>query len=57
MRTLQDGTKVEELKEAKILKVKTKCPEKWLLIDLETGEKYRGHITDGKNDWSKINDN
>jgi len=53
-RKLQDGSEVEELAVPKTLKVKTKCPEKWLLVDLETGEKYRGHSTDGKNDWEKI---
>jgi hypothetical protein len=53
-RKLQDGSKVSELKEAKILTIKTRCPEKWLLIDLETGERYTGHVTDGKNSWRKL---
>ena len=53
-RKLQDGTEVLELAEAKVLTIKTKCPEKWLLIDLETGERYTGHITDGINDWKKV---
>lgn len=51
---LKDGRQVPELPEAKILTVKTKCPEKWLLIDLETGEKYTGRNTDGKLDWKKL---
>lgn len=55
MRKLQDGTEVPELDEAKTLVVKTKCPEKWLLIDLETGERYRGFTSEGKNDWNKVN--
>lgn len=54
-RTLKDGRRVPELPEAKILTIKTKCPEKWVLIDLETGEKYTGHNTDGKFDWKKLN--
>ena len=53
-RTLKDGTIVQELEQAKVLEVKTKCPEKWLLVDLETGECYTGHITDGKNSWKKV---
>lgn len=55
MRELLDGTTVQELPEPKILTVKTKCPEKWLLIDLETGERYTGHTTDGTLDWKKVN--
>ena len=55
MRTLKDGSQVPELETAKTLKVKTKCPEKWLLTDLETGEQYIGHSTDGTNDWKKLN--
>lgn len=53
-RKLQDGREVTELESAKTLTVKTKCPEKWLLIDLETGERYTGHLTDGKNSWKKL---
>ncbi len=56
MRTLQDGRTVEELSEAKVLTVKTKCPEKWLLIDLETGEHYTGYVTEGTQSWKKIKD-
>lgn len=54
MRKLLDGTEVPELEEPKILTVKTKCPEKWLLIDLETGERYTGYNTGGSQDWKKI---
>lgn len=53
-RIMLDGSTVEELLESKTLVVKTKCPEKWLLIDKETGEVYTGHVTDGKNSWKKI---
>lgn len=31
------------------VKIKTKCPSKWLLIDEETGQKYR--ISNSKMDW------
>jgi hypothetical protein len=53
-RVLQDGTIVKELEKVKILEVKTKCPEKWKLIDLETGEVYIGYHTDGLHSWRKI---
>ena len=53
-RQLQDGSYVEELTEPKILTVKTKCPEKWLLVDLETGEKYTGYNTEGSMSWKKV---
>ena len=53
-RTLQSGEAVPELEAAKILTVKTKCPEKWMLVDLETGERYIGYATDGPSDWRKI---
>jgi hypothetical protein len=54
MRKLLDGRKVPELEQAKSLVVKTKCPEKWLLIDLETGERYTGYNTEGNNSWRKL---
>jgi len=54
MRKLLDGTEVPELEDPKTLTIKTKCPEKWLLIDLETGERYTGYATEGSQDWKKI---
>jgi hypothetical protein len=42
MRKLLDGTEVAEYKEATTLKVYTKCPEKYKLVDMETGEEYKG---------------
>ena len=38
------------------LKVYTKCPKKWLLIDQETGEIYTGKSTvkEGDNGWEKL---
>lgn len=34
-----------------ILKVKTFCPEKWLLLDRETGQIYQGNI---KGHWDRL---
>jgi len=56
-RELQDGVKVLELKEAVVLNVRTKCPNKWKLIDLETGEEYLGSSPDEHYmHWKKIKD-
>ena len=54
MRKLVDGTDAPELTEAITLTVYTKCPEKWMLVDKETGEVYIGYSTTGKNSWKKI---
>lgn len=43
-RTLQNGTIVPAIDIAVELKVVTKCPTKWLLIDEETGVEYRGQL-------------
>lgn len=53
-RKLLDGSLVPELKEAQELIVKTKCPDKWLLIDRETGEIYSPYTTPGPKQWKKI---
>lgn len=37
-----------------MLNVYTKCPEKWMLVDKETGEVYIGYATKGKNSWRKV---
>jgi hypothetical protein len=42
LRTLQDGSQEPEYETAIDLTIHTKCPGKWLLIDLETGQQYRG---------------
>lgn len=54
-RTLKDGSVVTELQEAKTLKIRTKCPEKYMLTDLETGQQYIGYPTAGPLDWRLIN--
>ena len=41
-RKLLNGNVVEEFDTAIDLTIHTKCPEKWLLIDLETGQEYMG---------------
>ena len=53
-RKLITGEEVPELKEAKTLTVYTKCPEKWLLKDLETGQSYIGYTSHGSLSWKKI---
>ena len=54
MRKLLTGEDAPELTESKTLKVKTKCPQKWMLVDLETGERYIGRDTDGPSDWKRL---
>jgi hypothetical protein len=39
-RILQNGTEVEELDKPVNLTILTKCPKKWKIIDLETGQEY-----------------
>jgi hypothetical protein len=41
-RILKDGSEVESFEKPVDLIIHTKCPEKWKLIDLETGEEYLG---------------
>ena len=42
-RTIKNGEKVEELDSSVQLIIKTKCPTKWIIEDLETGQKYRAN--------------
>jgi hypothetical protein len=53
-RTLKNGEEVAELDIPVILTIKTKCPEKYMLIDQETGEVYVPYPTPGPNQWRKI---
>ena len=41
-RKLIDGTVVEELEQTVNLVIETKCPSKWKIIDMETGQAYIG---------------
>ena len=42
-RMLTNGEKVEELETSIQLIIKTKCPTKWIIEDLETGQRYRAN--------------
>jgi hypothetical protein len=55
-RKLLDGKKVKELERAITLKVYTKCPNKYKLIDMETGDIYMG-IDNPNSNWQKVLDN
>lgn len=52
-RNLIDGSSVEELENPVTLSVYTKCPEKYKLVDLETGEEYIGQSGE-KYHWKRI---
>lgn len=45
---------MQELDKAVTLEVYTRCPEKYKLIDMETGQEYVGYSTEGKNKWRKF---
>lgn len=53
-RTLLDGSKILELENPVTLQIKTKCPAKYKLIDMETGQIYIGYDTEGKHFWKPI---
>lgn len=54
-RTLLDGTVVAELETSTELCIRTKCPNKYKLVDMETGEEYVGNMpADTKWHWRKI---
>ena len=55
MRKLIDGTQSIDLTEPVSLILKTKCPNKYLLLDLETNEIYRGANHESGKHWIKIN--
>lgn len=56
-RTLINGTEVPELDIPIVLTVKTKCPWKYKLIDMETGQVYIGRMAQaGELDWIKFNE-
>ncbi|MCV0441293.1 MAG: hypothetical protein K5880_22085 [Hydrogenophaga sp.] len=40
-RTLRDGSLVPELNELQQLSLHTRCPQKWLAIDMESGEVWQ----------------
>jgi hypothetical protein len=49
-RKLLDGREVEESKENVDIIIRTKCPKKWRITDMETGQIYEGT---GDNDLYK----
>lgn len=53
-RKLLNGKLVDVLNEPINLNIYTKCPEKYMLLDMETGEKYVGRPTLGNSSWKKI---
>ena len=44
-RELKNGEKAIELESSVQLIIKTKCPTKWIIEDLETGKRYRSNGT------------
>ena len=50
------GAEVPAYDVAITLKVKTKCPGKWKLVDMETGEEYIGQLPteDDTHHWKKL---
>ena len=42
-RNLKNGEKAEQLDNSMQLIIKTKCPTKWVIEDLETGQRYRAN--------------
>jgi len=55
MRKLQDNTEVKELSAPVQLVVYTRCPEKYKLIDMETGQEYVGtRPSQGNLHWKRI---
>lgn len=54
LRNLQSGETVVELTNPVTLTVYTKCPEKYKLTDMETGEEYIGYSSSGLHSWNKL---
>lgn len=50
-RAHREGHKYPELDSPMILTIYTKSPEKWLLLDRETGQAYQGN---DKGSWDKM---
>ena len=54
-RKLKNGDKVKELDKSTTLEIRTRCPNKWKLIDMETGEEYVGTNPDEHHMlWKKV---
>ena len=50
-RRLVDGSVVADLPEPQALVLNTKCPQKWLAVDLETGDVWRGTLS---GEWKRL---
>tara|TARA_B100000676_G_C17361539_1_gene476033 strand:+ start:169 stop:348 length:180 start_codon:yes stop_codon:yes gene_type:complete len=50
-RKLKNGEQAKELNNSVNLIIKTKCPTKWIIEDLETGQRYRAN---GKTEIGKM---
>ena len=48
---IRKGRDIEDSENIVVLDVKTKCPSKWILIDTETGQSYRGNP---KGFWDRL---
>lgn len=54
-RKLLDGTEVPAFDIAVVLEVYTKCPNKYKLVDMETGQEYIGQLPqEGQLHWKRI---
>lgn len=55
IRKLITGESAEDYPEPTDLTIHTKCPYKWLLVDLETGQMYRGMKDPGQyGKWNRL---
>lgn len=43
IRKLKNGEEARELDSSVQLIIKTRCPKKWIIEDLETGQRYRAN--------------
>jgi len=56
-RILLNGELVSTVEEPVFLDIYTRCPRKWLLVDLETGQEYRGLNEPGEYGvWERVKD-
>lgn len=53
-RKLKDGTEISDIESPVELTVKTRCPDKWLLIDRESGEAYVAYHDSTRYRWKKL---
>jgi len=58
-RKLKDGTEAKEYDHNIVLQVVTKCPTKYKLVDMETGQEYIGQypgMGEKVMQWKKVKD-